>query len=194
MLLSSSAVTWLSQLIVDGFPSGKAAGSLKEGSFLKESLPIITLGAVGVLRSEPTLSSSLSPEEDEDKTSGEGFLEAKEAETLLEERLAMWRVWGLFLKWTCLPALGLVLENKFRESGDSSMLFELSWIPGGSVGFLSDLFRIFKLTMVVVRERGEGCNVFNIHTGSLGDTQSYGKQLSIRSSCLTSWDLWSLVA
>ena len=36
--------------------------------------------------------------------------------------------------------------------------------------FLSDLFRIFELTMVVVRGRGEGCNVFNIHIGSLRDT------------------------
>ena len=35
------------------------------------------------------LSSSLSPEEDEDKASGEGFLETEEAETLLEEHLAM---------------------------------------------------------------------------------------------------------
>ena len=52
-------------------------------------MPVITLGAVGVLGSEPTLSSSLSSEEDEDKASGEGFLEAEEAETLLEERLAM---------------------------------------------------------------------------------------------------------
>ena len=89
--LPSSADTWSSQLIVDTFPSGigagKAAGSFREGNLLKESLPIVTLGAVGM--SEPMLSSSLSPEEDEDKASGEGFLEAKEAETLLEERLAM---------------------------------------------------------------------------------------------------------
>jgi len=56
---------------------------------LEESLPVVTLGAVGVLGSEPTLFSSLSPEEDEDKASGEGFIEAEEAETLLEERLAM---------------------------------------------------------------------------------------------------------
>jgi len=55
-------------------------------------LPIITLGAVGVLVSEPTLFSLLSPEKDEDKTSGEGFLEAEEAETLLKEYLAMQRV------------------------------------------------------------------------------------------------------
>jgi len=48
---------------------------LKGGSFLEESLPIITLGVVGVLESEPTLFSSLSPEKDEDKASGEGFLE-----------------------------------------------------------------------------------------------------------------------
>ena len=98
MLLPSSAATWSSQLIVDAFSSGKAAGSLRGGSFLKESLPVVTLGAVGVLGSEPTLSSSLSPEKDEDKASGEGFLEAKEAETLLEERLAMRRVWGLPLE------------------------------------------------------------------------------------------------
>ena len=62
---------------------------MRGGSFLKKSLPIITLGAVGVLGSEPTLSSSLSSEEDEDKASGEEFLKAEEAETLLEERLAM---------------------------------------------------------------------------------------------------------
>ena len=98
MLLPSSAATWSFQLIVDAFPSGNAAGSLRGGSFLKESLPVITLGTVGVLGSEPTLSSLLSPEEDEDKASGEGFLEAEEAETLLEERLAMRRVWGLLLE------------------------------------------------------------------------------------------------
>jgi len=79
----------LSQLIVDAFPSGKAAGSLRGGSFLKESLLVIILGAVGILESEPTLSSSLSPEENEYKASGEGFLEAEEAETLLEKHLAM---------------------------------------------------------------------------------------------------------
>jgi len=89
MLLPSSAATWSSQLIVDAFPSGKAAESLRGGSFLKESLPVITLGAVGVLGSEPTLSSSLSPEEDENKASGEGFLEAEEAETLLEEPMSL---------------------------------------------------------------------------------------------------------
>ena len=89
MLLPFSAAIWSSQLIVDAFPLGKAAGSLREGSFLEESLPVITLRAVGILGSEPTLSSSLSPEKDKDKASGEGFLEAEEAETLLEERLAM---------------------------------------------------------------------------------------------------------
>ena len=75
ILLPFSAATWLSQLIVDAFPLGKVAGSLRGGSFLEESLPIITLGAVGVLESEPTLFSSLSLEEDEDKALGEGFLE-----------------------------------------------------------------------------------------------------------------------
>ena len=59
---------------------------------MEESLHVITLGEVGVLGSELTLSSSLSPEEDEDKASKEGFLEAKEAETLPEECLAMRQV------------------------------------------------------------------------------------------------------
>jgi len=59
---------------------------------LGESLPIITFGTVGVLGLEPTLSSSLSPEENEDKASEEGFLEAEEAEILLEECLAMQQV------------------------------------------------------------------------------------------------------
>ena len=36
------------------------------------------------------------------------------------------------------------------------MPFELSWIPGGSVGFLINLFGFFELTMVVVRGREEG--------------------------------------
>ena len=94
--LPSSADTWSSQLIVDAFPlgigAGKAAGSFREGSLLKESLPVVTLGAVGILGSEPVLSFSLSPEEDEDKASGEGFLEAEEAEILLEECLAMRQV------------------------------------------------------------------------------------------------------
>ena len=40
------------------------------------------------------------------------------------------------------------------ESGDSPTHCELSWILGGSVGFLIDLFRIFELTIVVVRGRG----------------------------------------
>jgi len=59
---------------------------------LEENLPIVILGAVGVLGSESTLSSSLSPEEDEDKASREGFLEVEEAETLLEECLAIQQV------------------------------------------------------------------------------------------------------
>ena len=62
---------------------------MRGGSFLKESLPIIILGTVDVLGSDLTLSFLLSPEEDEDKALGEGFLKAEETETLLEERLAM---------------------------------------------------------------------------------------------------------
>jgi len=62
---------------------------LRGGSLLEESLPVITLGAVGVLGSEPTLFFSLSPEENEDKASGEGFLKTEEAEILLEKYLVM---------------------------------------------------------------------------------------------------------
>ena len=77
--------------MVDAFPSGveKAVGSFREGNLLKESLSVVTLGVVGILRLEPMLSFSLSPEEDEDRASEEGFLEAEEAETLLKECLAM---------------------------------------------------------------------------------------------------------
>ena len=91
--LPSSVDTWSFQLMVDAFSSGiraeKAAGCFREGNLLEESLPVVTLGAVGILGSEPTLSSSLSPEKDEDKASGEGFLEADETEILLEECLAI---------------------------------------------------------------------------------------------------------
>jgi len=52
-------------------------------------LPVIILGIVSILGSEPILFSSLSPEEDENKASGEGFLEVDEAEILLEEHLAI---------------------------------------------------------------------------------------------------------
>ena len=69
--------------------AGKAAESFREGNLLKESLSIVIFGTVGILGSEPTLSSSLSPEENEDKASGKGFLEAEKAETLLEEHLVM---------------------------------------------------------------------------------------------------------
>ena len=79
--------------MVDAFSSGiraeKVAGSFREGNLLEESLPIVTLGAVGVLGSELMLSSSLLPEEDEDIASEKGFLKAKEAKTLLEERLVI---------------------------------------------------------------------------------------------------------
>jgi len=75
--------------MVDAFLSGKAAGSFRGGSLLEESLPVIILGAVGILESEPTLFSSLSPEEDKDIISGEGFLVTEVAETLLEEHLAI---------------------------------------------------------------------------------------------------------
>ena len=82
--------------MVDAFSSGirvgKAARSFRKGTLLEESLLVVIFGAVGILGSEPMLSSLLSPEEDEDKASGKGFLEAEEAKILLEERLAMQRV------------------------------------------------------------------------------------------------------
>ena len=77
--------------MVDAFPSGvgKAVGSFRKRNLLEESLSVVILGAVGILRLESMLSFSLSPEEDEDRASEEGFLEAEEAETLLKEYLAM---------------------------------------------------------------------------------------------------------
>jgi len=98
ILLLSSVAIWSSQVIVDAIPSGKAAGSFKGDSFLEESLPVITLGAVSIIGSEFTLSFLLSPEENKDKASREEFLEVDEAETLLEEHLAIRQVWGLFLE------------------------------------------------------------------------------------------------
>ena len=74
---------------MDAFLSEKAVGSFREDRFLEESLSVNILEAVGVLGSEPILFSSLSPEEDEDKASEEGFFEIEEAETLLEECLTM---------------------------------------------------------------------------------------------------------
>ena len=79
----------MSQLIVDTFPSKKAAGSFRGGSYLEESLLVITLKVVGVLGSEPTPSFSLSLKENEDKALEEGLLEVEEVETLLEECFAM---------------------------------------------------------------------------------------------------------
>jgi len=79
--------------MVDAFSSeirvGKVAGSFRKDNLLEESLLVVTLGAVGILESEPILSSSLSPEKDEDRASGEGFFEAEKAETLLEECFTM---------------------------------------------------------------------------------------------------------
>jgi len=55
-------------------------------------LPVITLEVVDILRSEHTLSSSLLPKEDENKSSEEGFLEVEEAKTLLKECFTMQQV------------------------------------------------------------------------------------------------------
>jgi len=71
--------------MINAFPSGieagKVTGSLRKGTFLEKSLPVVTLGAVGVLGSELMSFSSLSPGENQAKALGEAFLEAEEAET-----------------------------------------------------------------------------------------------------------------
>jgi len=74
--------------MVNVFPSGKAIGSLRGGTFL-ESLPVTILRTVSILESEPKLSFSLSSEEEEDRTLRDRFLEVKETEILLEECLAI---------------------------------------------------------------------------------------------------------
>jgi len=56
---------------------------------LKENLSVVTFGTVGVLRSKFISFSSFFPGEDRATASGKTFLEAEEAETLLEECLAM---------------------------------------------------------------------------------------------------------
>jgi len=70
-------------------PSHTLYIDFRQDSLLEESLPVIILEAIGILGSESTLSSSLSPEKDENKASEKVFLEAEEAETLLKEYLAM---------------------------------------------------------------------------------------------------------
>ena len=76
-------------LFIQKLRQEKQQKNLRKDTFLEESLSVVTLGTVGIPRSEPMFSSSLSPEEDKAKASGEAFLEAEEAETLLEECLAM---------------------------------------------------------------------------------------------------------
>ena len=68
--------------------AGKAAGSLRESTFLEESLLIVTL-EVDVLGSKLIFSSSVSPEKDKATASGVTFLDIKEVETLLKEYLAI---------------------------------------------------------------------------------------------------------
>ena len=67
----------------------KAAESLRENAFLKESLSIVTLGKVNILWSEPMFSSLLSPKENTATVSKETFLEIEEVETLLKEHFVM---------------------------------------------------------------------------------------------------------
>jgi len=68
---------------------GKVAKSFREYNLLKESLPVIIFGAVGILESEPILSFSLYLNKDEDKDLVEWFLETKETKILLKKCLAI---------------------------------------------------------------------------------------------------------
>ena len=120
--------TWLSQLIVEAvflrIKAGKVAESLRENTFLKESLPIVILRIVGILGFEPILSFSLSSKEDKAIALEETFLDAKETEILLEEHLAIQQVWDLSLRCTYLPALKLALKSNLDESGDIPTYWE----------------------------------------------------------------------
>ena len=69
--------------------AGKAAGSLRENTFLEESLYIVILGIIDILGSKPMFFSLVFPEKDKATVSGKIFLEIKEVETLLEEYLAI---------------------------------------------------------------------------------------------------------
>jgi len=87
----------------------------------------VVLEAVGVLG---PLSSSLSSEEEEEKGSGDVFLEFSAAETLPEKHLTMQYPCEYPLGWTCLPALELEQENKLSESGNSPILGGIAWGSG----------------------------------------------------------------
>ena len=93
----------------------KAAGSLRESTFLEESLLIITLGVVDVLESKLIFFSSVSPEKDKAIALGVIFLDIKEVETLLKEYLAIWWVWDLVI------SLGLRVKAK-------RVNLELGWL------------------------------------------------------------------
>ena len=58
------------------------------------------------------------------------------------------------------------------------MPFELSWRPGGSLGFLINLFGFFELTMVVVRGREVTC----LRTATLPSQHALMSLLSARNS------------
>ena len=89
---------------------------------------MVVLEAVGVLG---PLSSSLSSEEEEEKGSGDVFLESSAAETLFWECLTMRCSHERPLQWTHLPALELERENKLSESRNSPILGEMAWGSGG---------------------------------------------------------------
>ena len=158
--LLSSVETWSSQLIKCVLPSraeGEGAAGSWRGAILWESLPVMILKAVGVLGPELTSSSSLSSFSEEEKSSGDAFLETSAAKTLLEEHLTIRQAREHPLGWTHLPALEPAQEIRLSESGDLPTLVGVAWGPGGQALVADDLFWIFDLTMVVVRGKEGMC-------------------------------------
>jgi len=90
ILLLRRVDIWSSQLILDTVTSRieaeKAVGSLREGTFLKNSLSVAIFGTVGILESE-----SCPPPhfilKQKATASGETFFEIEKAETFLEKHL-----------------------------------------------------------------------------------------------------------
>ena len=114
---------------------------------------VIILEVVSVLGLELISFLSISSSSKEEKGSGDAFLESSATKTLLEEHLIVWQVQEHPLGWTCLPALELVWEIRLSESRNSPTLEEMAWGPREWALVADNLFWIFDLTMVVVREK-----------------------------------------
>ena len=80
--LLSLVDTWLLQLIIDAvslkIEVEKAAKSLRESTFLEESLPVIFLGVISIFGSKLMFSSLLSLKEDKATVLKETFLRSKD--------------------------------------------------------------------------------------------------------------------